>query len=572
MRLRFFVLLGFCTSVIQVTAAEQQPIVRYDTIHHPTISRAGMVVSQRHIASEIGADILARGGNAVDAAVATGFAMAVVLPRAGNIGGGGFMLIHMAEQNETVAIDYRERAPAAATGDMFLDKDGNVDRELARRSLKSSGVPGSVAGLTYALEHYGSMSLTQVMKPAIELASKGFVIPWDLAEILKSRHTALTRNPVTARTFYKKDGVPYEEGEVFRQKDLARTLKLISRQGKDAFYRGRIADQLVALMVSGDGLITHQDLADYVVSVRQPVSGNYRGYRIVSMPPPSSGGVHIVQMLNILSQFPLAEYGAGSAEAVHLLTETMKLAYADRSKHLGDQDFYSVPSNGLVSQGYARQLASGIETNRARPASEISPGDPLPWESPDTTHFSVMDSDGNAVANTTTINFSFGNGIVVPGAGFLLNNEMDDFAAKPGVPNAYGLPGGAANAIEPGKRPLSSMTPTMVFKDNKPYLVTGSPGGSRIITTVLQVLVNVLDHGMNIADATHAPRFHHQWLPDRLEVEPGFSPDTLAKLRARGHNIKESTSQGSLQSIMAKDDLFFGAADPRRPSAGAVGP
>lgn len=565
------VLITLVSVAVQAATPQGDAIIRYNTIHHPIIARDGMVVSQRVIASEVGRDILQKGGNAVDAAVATGFALAVTLPRAGNVGGGGFMLIHLAELKETIAIDYRETAPRAAHRDLFIGSDGEVDNNVARYSLKSSGVPGTVAGLTYALEHYGTMSLREVIKPAVQLAGNGFEVSWDLSENLKSRREFLSKNPATKKTFFKPDGSPYEAGDTLKQPELAKTLKLISRKGAAVFYQGEIAEKIVAEMEKGGGLITRQDLADYKVAIRKPIVGAFRGYKVVSMPPTSSGGVHVVQMLNILSHFPLASYGAGSANATHLLAETMKLAYADRSKHLGDQDFYDVPSEGLTSKSYAKALASTISMKQARPSTEILPGEPQRYESPDTTHFSVMDQFGNAVSNTYTLNFSYGSGIVIPGTGFLMNNEMDDFSAKQGSANAFGLLGGEANAIEAGKRPLSSMTPTMVFKDDIPFVVTGSPGGSRIITTVLQVLVNVLEHDMNIAEATHFPRVHHQWLPDTLLLEPGLSPDTLVELENRGQIIKNSSTQGSLQSIMFKGGLFYGSADPRRPDAGVAG-
>ncbi|WP_444943685.1 gamma-glutamyltransferase [Microbulbifer sp. ZKSA006] len=549
---------------------ESAAIIRYDSIHHPVIGTGGMVSSQRQLASEIGADILRRGGNAVDAAVATGIALAVTLPRAGNLGGGGFMLVYLAKEDKVLALDYREMAPAAAHRDMYLNPEGDVDTQKARFSYLSSGVPGTVAGLAYALKKYGTMSWQEVVAPSIELAEKGFVVSYDLAENLKSRQAWLTANTATAKAYYKRGGVPYEPGEVLVQKDLAWSLKQLAKHGPEAFYQGAIADKIVAAMQAGGGLITRDDLANYRVQEREPVSTDYRGYQVISMPPTSSGGVHIIQMLNILEQFPIGKMGAGSADATHLLAEAMKRAYADRSEHLGDPDHFAVPIAGITSKAYARELAEGISLTSATPSAKIHAGNPAPYESPDTTHFSVMDAQGNAVSNTYTLNFSYGSGIVIPGTGILMNNEMDDFSAKPGVPNAFGLVGGEANAIAARKRPLSSMTPTMIFREGKPYVVTGSPGGSRIITTVLQVLVNVMDHQMNIADAVHAPRIHHQWLPDQLELEPGFSPDTIKLLLQKGQQVKQGRAMGSVQSIMWKEGLFYGASDPRRPDAGTV--
>ena len=370
--------------------------------------------------------------------------------------------------------------------------------------------------------------------------------------------------------YYKKNGVPYEAGELLVQPDLANTLKRLAEFGPEEFYKGKTAELIAAEMKNNGGLITMADLANYKVAERPAIKTNYRGYEVVSMPPTSSGGIHIAQMLNILENYPVKEQGFGSAKNLHLLSETMKLAYADRSEYLGDPDHFDVPIKGLTSKAYAKELSHKISMKKATPSSQIKPGKPAPYESPDTTHFSVMDKFGNAVSNTYTLNFSYGSGIVVPGTGILMNNEMDDFSSKPGVPNGFGLVGGEANAIAPTKRPLSSMTPTMVFKDGKPYVVVGSPGGSRIITTVLQVIVNVIDHDMNIAEAVHAPRVHHQWLPDKFQLEPGFSPDTITLLKAMGQNVQESKTMGSVQSIMFKDGFFYGVSDPRRPGAGTV--
>ncbi len=577
LRLHMWLLLlaVFCGSAGTLSAqqvADEPAIIDPADIHHPVVGRSGMVVSQNMLASEIGAEILARGGNAVDAAVAVGFALAVTLPRAGNLGGGGFMLVYLAAENRVVAIDYREMAPAAAHRDMYLDENGEVDLSVVRFSYKAAGVPGTVAGLYHAHRKYGTMKWRDVVRPAMQLARDGIVVDYDMSGSLKRRAARLTRNPATLAAYFKADGIPYEAGEKLVQKDLAWSLRLIGRRGPDAFYKGPIAEKIVADMKANDGLITMEDLAGYRVVERDPVRGTYRGYEIVSMPPPSSGGVHIVQMLNVLEYFPVAEMGAGSADSLHLLAETMRLAYADRSEHLGDPDFYDVPVAWLTSKEYARKLAAGIDMDAARKSSDVKPGTPARPESPDTTHFSVMDRSGNMVANTYTLNFSYGSGNTIAGAGFLLNNEMDDFAAKPGVPNAFGLLGGDANAVQPAKRPLSSMTPTLVFKDGKPYLATGSPGGSRIITAVLQLLVNVIDHGMNIADATHMPRIHHQWLPDLLQYERLVNPDSLRMLAGRGHELRQRDALGALETLMYSNGLFFGCADPRRPGSGAVAP
>ena len=563
--------LFFLLFVSSVGAKNQDlPIIDYSSITHPEIGTGGMVVSQRKVASEVGAKILREGGNAVDAAVATALALAVVLPRAGNLGGGGFMLIYSEELKKTVAIDYREMAPLQASRDMFLDSNGNYDRKKAQFSLLSAGVPGTVAGLHYALKKYGTLSWEVVIDPAITLAEDGFVVPHDLSSVLSNYRNRLTANAATARAYYKRNKVPYEAGEIIKLPDLAWSLKELKKQGPAAFYKGKIAEKIVAEMERNGGLITSEDLANYKVKERVPVKGIYKGYEIVSMPPSSSGGVHLIQMLNMLEPFSLKEMGFGSAQSIHLMSEVMKRAYADRSRYLGDTDFVSVPLIGLTNKEYAKALLKEISLTEVTSSEDISNGNPLPYESPDTTHFSVMDGKGNVVSNTYTLNFSYGSGIVIPGTGILMNNEMDDFSSKKGVPNAYGLVGFEANEIKAQKRPLSSMTPTIVFKNQKPYLVLGSPGGSRIITTVLQVVINVLEHDMNIKQAVISPRIHHQWLPDVLLMEEGFSSDTIDLLKEKGHTIRPSRAMGSVQAIISKDNYLYGAADPRRPEAGAV--
>lgn len=563
-----------CTCTVAAQQATNRPppgpILRYDAIHHPVVGTQGMVASQRATASDIGADILRQGGNAVDAAVAVGFVLAVNLPRAGNLGGGGFMLIHLAETGRTVAIDYRERAPARAHRDIFLDAEGNVDQQKARFSHLSAGVPGTVAGLLHALDNYGTLDRATVMAPAVRMAEQGLVVDYDLASVLARRSETLQRHAASRAKFFKRDGSAYRPGDRWVQPALARTLRRIAEHGRQGFYEGETAEMIVAEMAANDGLITREDLRKYQPVERDPLVGTYRGHSIVTMPPPSSGGVHLIQMLNVLEHFPLRRFGMNSAATLHHMTEAMKLAYADRSRHLGDPDFYDVPVSWLTDKTYGEALAGSINPERARPSAEIGPGEAPPRESPDTTHFSVIDRHGNAVANTYTLNFSFGSAITVSGAGFLLNNEMDDFSAKPGTPNAFGLLGGEANAIEPGKRPLSSMTPTMIFREGRPLLVTGSPGGSRIITTVLQHVVNVITFERNVASALHAPRIHHQWLPDRLSYEAGLSPDTVEALRALGHDAAPSGTMGSLQSVLWRDGVFYGASDPRRPEAGAA--
>jgi gamma-glutamyltranspeptidase/glutathione hydrolase len=569
---RYFVLLAVVQFSCAFAQGAEEPLIRYESLRHPLYSTTGMVAAQNAIAAEIGAQVLADGGNAVDAAVAVGFSLAVVLPRAGNIGGGGFMLIHDAASGDDTAIDYREMAPPGATRDMFLDANGDADPRLSRRSHKASGVPGTVAGLYFAHEKFGRLPWKRLLQPAVALARDGIVVTWDLSTSLKGRHDFMCQNEATCQYFYKDGGVPYEMGERLVQSDLAASLQLIADQGPDAFYRGAIAEKIAAEMKEGGGLIDMDALAAYKPAVREPLRGEYRGYEIVTMPPPSSGGVHVIQMLNVLEHFPVAGLGAGSADNIHLLAEVMRLAYADRSKHLGDPDFYPVPIEWLTSKDYGAELAKTIDMTRARPSSDVAPGVAPAYESPQTTHFSIIDVDGNVVSNTYTLNLSYGSGISVRGAGFLLNDEMDDFVSKPGVPNAFGLLGGTANSIEAGKRPLSSMTPTIVFADGEPWFATGSPGGSRIITAVLQTIVNVVDHGMNIADASAQPRMHHQWYPDILQVESGFSPDTIKLLRNRGHTVELESSMGSVQTVAHKDGLFRGASDPRRPDSGSAAP
>ncbi len=553
------------------TAKTDQAIYSADAIHHPVWAKNGMVATQEALASDIGLKILKDGGNAVDAAVAVGFALAVTLPRAGNIGGGGFMMVYDAKQGKTVALDYREKAPSSASRDMYLDKDGNAISDLSRYHGLAVGVPGTVAGLLKALEDHGTMSRGQVMAPAIALAENGIEVTAGLSESLEALSDRLQKWQSTKKIFFKPDGSAYQPGELLRQPELAKSLKLIAAKGADGFYKGETARKLVKAVNEAGGNMSLQDLANYKAIARVPVKGDYRGYEIVSMPPPSSGGIHIVQILNILEGYPLKDYGQNSAQTIHLMSEAMQLAYADRAEYLGDADFIDVPANGLTSQAYADKLRSLINPNKATPAATIKANNPLPYESDQTTHFSIVDKDGNAVANTYTLNFSYGTGLVAEGTGILLNNEMDDFSAKPGVPNGYGLIGGDANAVEPNKRPLSSMSPTLVFKDSKPYIVTGSPGGSRIITTVTQVISNVIDHDMNIAEATHAPRIHDQWLPNEIRIEKALNVDTIKKLESMGHKVSPQAAMGSTQSIMITPNGVYGSSDPRIVDAAVVG-
>ena len=542
----------------------------------PILAHNGMVVAQESRAARIGVEILDRGGNAVDAAVAVGFALAVTYPRAGNIGGGGFMVIHLAKDNRDTAIDYRETAPAAATAAMFLDAQGNPDPAKSRDSALAVGVPGTVAGLALAHQKYGSgkFSLADLIAPAIDLAQKGFPVEDDLADSLPRARERLARWPASQSIFFF-GADPLHEGDRLIQFDLADTLKGIAQKGPRAFYQGRTAEQIADAVAKAGGIMTKDDLANYRAVERSVVRGSYRGYDIVSMPPPSSGGVALVEMLNILEGYDLAKLGRGE-KSLHYLIEAMKRAYADRAVYMGDPDAVTMPIAGLVSKKYAASLRESIG-DKATPSADIRLGKPAEFEGRNTTHFSVIDRDGNAVSNTYTLNFSFGLGLVADGTGVLLNNELDDFTSKPGAANAYGLVGFNANLPGPGKRPLSSMTPTIVLKDGKPFLVTGSPGGSRIITAVLQVITNVIDFHMPIDEAVSAPRLHHQWEPDEVYAEPGFAADVLDALKARGHKIVATEPHTAANSIevIPKGEFtpqgYVGAADTRTRGALAAG-
>ena len=549
------------------------PIIAGVARNLPVLARNGMVAAQEKIAARIGLDVLKRGGNAVDAAVATGFALAVTLPRAGNLGGGGFMVVHLAKENRDIALDYRETAPAAVTADVFLDASGAADPRKSRDSGLGVGTPGTVAGLAYAREKWGSgkFSLADLLAPAIQLAREGVPVEDDLADSLPQGARRLGRFPSSRAIFMKPDGAPWVPGDKLVQSDLAETLERIAAGGPRAFYEGETAQKIVSAVRGAGGLMTVEDLKAYRPVERAVVRGTYRGHEIVSMPPPSSGGVHLIEILNILEHFPIRETGPQTAATIHVMTEAMKLAFADRAEWLADPDFVKIPLSGLLSKKYAAKLAAEISTEKARPSAEISHVDPAPYEGDQTTHFSVVDREGNAVANTYTLNFSYGLGLVADGTGVLLNNELDDFAAKPGSPNAFGLVGGKANAPGPRKRPLSSMTPTIVLKDGRPEIVTGSPGGPRIITTVLEQISDLVDHGMNAAEAMEAPRFHHQWLPDELRVERGLSLDTIRLLREKGQKVVVGGTLGSVATIQILDGLMMGAADSRQRGTAAVG-
>ncbi len=535
-------------------------------------ARHGMVASQDSQATRIGLNVLERGGNAVDAAVAIGFALAVTVPKAGNIGGGGFMLVHLADHDQNIAIDYRETAPAATSVDVFLGPDQQADPAKSRDSGLGVGVPGTVAGLSLALERFGSgkFTLAELVAPAVQLARNGIAIKDDLFDSLLLGEQRLARWPAAAQIFLKPGGGAPALGDKLVQADLAHVLETIGREGPRAFYVGPIADKIVASVRQAGGLMTRNDLENYMPVIRSPIYGTYRGYKIVSMPPPSSGGVHLVEMLNILEGYPSALIGSGSPTGLHLQLEAMKLAYADRAQYLGDSDSVDVPLERLTSKSHAAELRENIDVRHATPSRQIRPDIVVP-SGGNTTHFSVVDDAGNAVANTYSLNFNFGLGLVAEGTGILLNNELDDFAAKAGAPNAFGLVGGVANAPGPDKRPLSSMTPTIVFKDARPVLVTGAPGGSRIITTVLQVILNTIDGHMSIGDAISAPRLHHQWSPDEAVVEPSFPPDKVRALTGMGHKVRFGSLFGSAHSIAVAPGAMTGAADLRARGAAAAG-
>jgi gamma-glutamyltranspeptidase/glutathione hydrolase len=560
------------TSGSSKVAAEQSAIIDYKERFLPVVARHGMVVGTEQMATEAGIRILQQGGNAVDAAVATGFALAVTYPRAGNLGGGGFMLIHLAQDNRQVFIDYRETAPAAASRDMFRLDNGETDYQRAYFSHQSAGVPGTVAGLLYALDNYGSMSRKQVLAPAIALAEQGVPVSFSIAYEFEARGQRLRQNPEALRLYFKPDGSTYQIGDIWRQPDLAWTLRQIADKGKAGFYQGEVAARIVAEMEAGNGLITRQDLAGFYALERSPIRGSFREFEIVSAPPPSSGGIHILQILNVLENEDLAGLGHNSAAYLHLLAESMKLAYADRSEYLGDPDYVNVPVEALIDKAYAKRQRKLIDPARATPSADLAPGDQLPAESGETTHYNVADQHRNVVSNTYTINASFGSAIAVPGTGMLLNNEMGDFAARPGEANFFGLVQGERNRIEGGKRPLSSMSPTIVFRDGKPWLATGSPGGSKIINTVAQTLLNAMAFDMNVATAGISSRINHQWMPDRIDAEDGISPDTVELLEAMGHTVKYGDlTIGRTQSIMLKDGWLLGATDTRRPQGWVAG-
>ncbi len=529
------------------------------TAAQPVRSRHAMVVSREPHATEAGLNVLKAGGNAVDAAVAVGLALAVTHPSAGNLGGGGFMLIRFAD-GRTTFLDFRERAPGRATRNMYLDASGNSTGGSIS-GWRAPGVPGSVGGFEYAHKKYGKAAWRDLLNPAVQLASKGFPVSYGLSNSLRNSKN-LAKFPESRRIF-QRDGKFFEVGEILLQPELGRTLARIQQQGARDFYEGETARLLAKEMAAHGGIITLEDLKNYQVVERKTLEGDYKGFHIISAPPPSSGGLGILQMLGMLEGSGYEKGGAGSANAIHYTAEAMRRYYADRSEYVADPDFFKVPVKALLNKQYIAKLRASIDREKATPSSNVRPGDLSRYESAETTHYSVVDAAGNAVAVTYTLNGGYGSGVTVPGIGVLMNNEMDDFSVKPGTPNMFGLIQGEANAIQPGKHPLSSMTPTIVLRDNKLYMVVGTPGGSRIISSVLQVILNVLDFGMNIQDAVNRPRFHHQWMPDKLYMEPGFSPDTEALLRARGHVVERVSTMCEIAAIVVQGGWLEGAADSR---------
>ena len=528
-----------------------------------------MVSTQHFLATQVGVGILEKGGNAYDASIAIGFALAVVLPRAGNIGGGGFMVIYDSSDNNNYSIDYREKAPLLSTTNMYLDENGTVINNKSTLGYLASGVPGTVAGLWSVHQRFGSMKWSELIEPAIKLAEDGFEITPYMADMLTKYNEKLSAFDETNKVF--QTYYPDFDKKILRQPDLANTLKVISKEGRDGFYKGEIAKKIADDMQNNGGIISEKDLEKYQPVWRNPLISSYKDIKIVTMPPPSSGGIHVIQMLNVLENFDLRKLGHNSKEYINVLSEVMKYAYADRSKHLGDPDFYNVPIKKLSSHEYANEISKKIKIGSVTPSIEINPGSFDDKESIETTHFSVVDGKGNVVSSTYTLNSSFGSGVVIKDTGILMNNEMDDFSISPGIPNQYGLLGAKANEITPQKRPLSSMTPTIAFKNNGLFFTTGSPGGAKIITAVLQSILNIVDFEMDVAEANNAKRIHHQWQPDKIQIEFDLSVDKKNWLLDAGYNIEIIEPATNLQLIMKKNNTYYGYGDFRRPDSFALG-
>jgi gamma-glutamyltranspeptidase/glutathione hydrolase len=574
--MRYSLYFIFCLCSLNVLAQSYEPIGTVNPNNYVpaqkniATSKNGMVTTQHFLATAVGEKILNNGGNAYDAAIAIGFTLAVVLPRAGNIGGGGFMVMHDASLDAEFSIDYREKAPAKAFKNMYLNSQGKLNnKKLSTFGYLSSGVPGTVAGLWEVHSRFGSLEWSSLLEDAIFYAENGFKITPYLSDMLIKYESKLSFYPDTKKIFQKYNS--NIKNQKLIQKDLAKTLRLIAKHGRDGFYKGSVAKNISTQMELNGGLISKEDLSNYQPIWRDPLKSSYRDTEIITMGPPSSGGVHIIQMLNILEDYDLSQYKHNSSEYINLLTETMKYAYADRSKYLGDPDYYEVPVSNIISKDYAKKINKNINIGTVTPSSEIYPGTFIDNEGDETTHFSVVDKHGNAISSTYTLNSTFGSGVVIKDTGILMNNEMDDFAAAPGVANQFGLLGAKANEIAPGKRPLSSMTPTIVMKNGKLFFTTGSPGGSRIITAVLQSIINIIDFDMNLEKANRAKRIHHQWQPDLLQIESSINPELKSQLLKLKYNIKIINPATCLQTIMYKDNMYYGYGDFRRPDAFASG-
>ena len=554
---------------LSISLSANSPVLNKESITHPEVGLEGMVVTQHYLASEVGVAILNKGGNAYDATIAVAFALAVVLPRAGNIGGGGFTVLYNSSDESFQSLDYREKAPLAASKNMYLDKNGDVISNLSTLGYKAIAVPGTVDGMWELHKKYGSMDWKELIVPSIKLAKEGFKVSPLMADTLNRNYKSLSKFSETKKIFFQENPVKFNS--LLIQKDLAKTLEKISNNGRNGFYKGDVAQKIVADMKRNDGLITFDDLENYKSKWRKPLIRKYKNFEVITMPPPSSGGLHLIQMLNILENFDLKSMKHNSPSYVLLLNEVMKYAYADRSQYLGDPDYVDVPVNKLISKGYAESISKKITIDSVTQSDDIKAGMYIDLESDETTHFSIADKFGNLVSTTYTLNSSFGSKVVIAKTGILMNNEMDDFSSAPGVPNQFGLLGEKFNEIQPSKRPLSSMTPTIVFKNNNPFLIMGSPGGSRIITAVLQNFLNIAEFEMNLADSINKPRVHQQWYPDLLFLEKGFDELHAEKITELGQEVYFMDPGTALESIMIKNNYFYGYGDTRRPDSKAIG-
>ena len=554
---------------LSISLSANSPVLNKESITHPEVGLEGMVVTQHYLASEVGEAILNKGGNAYDATIAVAFALAVVLPRAGNIGGGGFTVLYNSSDESFQSLDYREKAPLAASKNMYLDKNGDVISNLSTLGYKAIAVPGTVDGMWELHKKYGSMDWKELIVPSIKLAKEGFKVSPLMADTLNRNYKSLSKFSETKKIFFQENPVKFNS--LLIQKDLAKTLEKISNNGRNGFYKGDVAQKIVADMKRNDGLITFDDLENYKSKWRKPLIRKYKNFEVITMPPPSSGGLHLIQMLNILENFDLKSMKHNSPSYVLLLNEVMKYAYADRSQYLGDPDYVDVPVNKLISKDYAESISKKITIDSVTQSDDIKAGMYIDLESDETTHFSIADKYGNLVSTTYTLNSSFGSKVVIAKTGILMNNEMDDFSSAPGVPNQFGLLGGKFNEIQPSKRPLSSMTPTIVFKNNSPFLIMGTPGGSRIITAVLQNFLNIAEFEMNLADSINKPRVHQQWYPDLLFLEKGFDELHAEKITELGQEVYFMDPGTALESIMIKNNYFYGYGDTRRPDSKAIG-